>query len=1462
MLIFILFLFCIQNFEMGMNTTSNGPIEGSSQFFGWLDFVFFLALLALSTIIGIYFGFWGKKEETPKEYLHGGKTMSTLPVAASMICSYLSGVAMMGYPSEMYRFGTLCYLVIIGEVIMGFITYYFYLPVFYGLGITSTYEYLELRFKRSVRVMASVLYTISLLLNQPIVVYVPALVLSQVSGVNLHIIAIGTSILCIFYTMVGMVMIVSSVAVIVLGLIHAGGFGEVWRRNEEGGRIHFIDFNPSPIVRMTLWSVIIGSVFNALNWVAVNQSMVQRFVSVPTFKKAGRSLVYCVIGIMLIKTILCFIGLLVYSAYYNCDPIQSKAISRPDQLASYYVMDIASWVPGLPGLFVAGIFSAALSTMSSNLNSLGATLFEDFIRPHISKSVSDEKINKIIKVVVTIIGGICLLFVFIVDKFANILQLALSTNGVTSGAMLGLFTFGILFPRGNTKGILAGSVTSLLTMSWIIYKAQEAITDGRFKQPTLPTSIEGCGFNITLSGRLTNETIVNEEPQEEIFILYRISFMYYTVLGFLITIVVAAIVSYFTEPPPPEKLKPTLFAPFVRRFLKTPDILTNDPAEKEMGMNITTNGPFEGSSQFFGWLDFVFFLAMLALSTIIGIYFGFWGKKEETPKEYLHGGKTMSTLPVAASMICSYLSGVAMMGYPSEMYRFGTLCYLVIIGEVIMGFITYYFYLPVFYGLGITSTYEGGLKAVVWTDFLQGMVMIVSSAAVIVLGLIHAGGFGEVWRRNEEGGRIHFIDFNPSPIVRMTLWSVIIGSVFNALNWVAVNQSMVQRFVSVPTFKKAGSTMSSNLNSLGATLFEDFVRPHISKSVSDEKINKIIKVVVTIIGGICLLFVFIVDKFANILQLTLSTNGVTSGAMLGLFTFGILFPRGNTKGILVGSITSLLTMSWIIYKAQEAITDGRFIQPTLPTSIEGCGFNVTLSGRLTNETRDNELTEEAQEEIFILYRISFMYYTVLGLLITIVVAAIVSYFTEPPPPEKLKPALFAPFVRRFLKTPDKLTNDPAGKELMETQPMFFTMNGTEAVHDVTSHLYFGWIDFLLFGLMLGGSAMIGVYFGCWEKKLDTRVDYLFGGKTMNTLPVAVSLVASHFSGITLMGVPAEVFYFGTLYWLVNVSSVVVTLIINFIYLPLFYELQLTSTYEGGLKAVVWIDFLQSFVIIISSIAIIILGVMNVGGMGTVWNKSVEGGRLNMFDMNPSPLVRATFWNVIIGNIFSWMNYCAVNQGMVQKFLALPSLTKAKQALGMFTIGIFIIKTISCYTGLIVYATYDDCDPLKSKAIQRQDQLVPYYIMDIAGSIPGLPGLFIAGVFSAALSSMSSNLNSMAATMYEDFIQPCMRRKISEKTASYIIRFVVLLIGVICVLMVFVVERLGGILQLAYTTGGVTSGAFLGIFSLGIFFPRANAKGAIAGAVVSLLTLGWIAVGAQRALALGQMKHMPLPTSQS
>lgn len=69
---------------------------------------------------------------------------------------------------------------------------------------------------------------------------------------------------------------------------------------------------------------------------------------------------------------------------------------------------------------------------------------------------------------------------------------------------------------------------------------------------------------------------------------------------------------------------------------------------------------------------------------------------------------------------------------------------------------------------------------------------------------------------------------------------------------------------------------------------------------------------------------------------------------------------------------------------------------------------------------------------------------------------------------------------------------------------------------------------------------------------------------------------------------------------------------------------------------------------------------------------------------------------------------------------------------MYSFGIAFLKTLSVLTGLIMYAKYADCDPFKTGEVKRNDQLLPYYVMDVARSIPGLSGLFIAGVVSAAL----------------------------------------------------------------------------------------------------------------------------------
>ncbi|XP_063227299.1 sodium-coupled monocarboxylate transporter 2-like isoform X3 [Bacillus rossius redtenbacheri] len=470
--------------------------------------------------------------------------------------------------------------------------------------------------------------------------------------------------------------------------------------------------------------------------------------------------------------------------------------------------------------------------------------------------------------------------------------------------------------------------------------------------------------------------------------------------------------------------------------------------------------------------------------------------------------------------------------------------------------------------------------------------------------------------------------------------------------------------------------------------------------------------------------------------------------------------------------------------------------------------------------------------------------------------------------------------------------------------------------------YFGWADYSAFGLMVALSTVVGGLIGVCGKQ-DTKADYLLGGRSMKVFPIAVSLVFSQLSGIALIGVPTEVYTHGTQYYAISFSLVIASLINNYLFLPVFFDLKLTSTYEylelrfnqkirflmsllfdisiflyipivlyvpaltfnhvsgidvhlvtyivsitcifytmlGGLKAVVWTDFLQSFVTVGSSLIVIAIGVAHVGGIGEVFSRSYEGQRLELFNLDPSPLARNTFWTVTLGMTFAWLSSMAASQGMVQKVIALPDITSARKSIWWFCVGNIFMKSVMVMVGLTIYSTYYECDPIKSKKVNKPDNVVPYFVMDTAGSIPGLPGFFIAGIFSAALSTMSSDLNCLSATLYEDVLLPCAGKKRDlEERAHVILKTIVVVFGLLCTLMVYVVENLGTIFDLSMSVSGITTGAFLGVYCLGMMCPWANAKGALAGTTASIVLMSWIVLGAERAVAEGSLTYPQLPLS--
>lgn len=121
--------------------------------------------------------------------------------------------------------------------------------------------------------------------------------------------------------------------------------------------------------------------------------------------------------------------------------------------------------------------------------------------------------------------------------------------------------------------------------------------------------------------------------------------------------------------------------------------------------------------------------------------------------------------------------------------------------------------------------------------------------------------------------------------------------------------------------------------------------------------------------------------------------------------------------------------------------------------------------------------------------------------------------------------------------------------------------------------------------------------------------------------------------------------------------------------------------------------------------------------------------------------------------------------MIQRYLSLPTLRDARKALWIFIVGVLLLLGICGYSGLLIYAAYYECDPLTTKLAKAKDQLLPLLVMDILGDFPGLPGLFVAGVFSAALSSLSTGLNSMSAVVLEDFFKPYSNKPLTQRQTA-------------------------------------------------------------------------------------------------
>ncbi|KAL4240918.1 Sodium-coupled monocarboxylate transporter 1 [Mactra antiquata] len=552
---------------------------GEKNTFSVVDYVLFGLTLAISTFIGFFYAIKDRKVTDTKLFLLAGGKMNFAPVSMSLLASFMSAITLLGTPAEMYNYGTMYWWIGLSYAGSVFLAAHIYVPIFYRLRITTCYEYLGKRFSRGVRLMGTCIFSLQMIIYMSIVLYGPSLALNAVTGISLWGAIVSVGSLCTIYTAVGgmkavlwtdtfqvVMMIIGLMATLIQGCIEMGGFSNAWEIAKRNERVYFDDFRPDPGVRHSFWALTVGSAFLWGSVYGTNQAQVQRALSCGSLKQAQIALWINFPGLNAILILSSLVGIVMYAFYSTCDPIKFGLIMASDQLYPLFVMDLLSHVPGVPGLFVACIFSGTLSTISSGLNSLAAVTLTDIIRPKVP-DLSEKTATNISKITALVYGVICLGLTYVASKLGNILQAALSLFGIVGAPMLGLFTLGMVFPWANYQGAYAGTLTSLVVMLWIG-------TGAYITKPVAwkaPISMHGCNWNLTRDGTVLsniNTTLLNatltdtiKSPPDGLDRLYSLSYLWYSCTAMAIVVIIGLIVSFITGRQDPTKIDARLICP-------------------------------------------------------------------------------------------------------------------------------------------------------------------------------------------------------------------------------------------------------------------------------------------------------------------------------------------------------------------------------------------------------------------------------------------------------------------------------------------------------------------------------------------------------------------------------------------------------------------------------------------------------------------------------------------------------------------------------------------------------------------------------------------------------------------------------------------------------------------------------------------------------------------------------------
>ena len=461
----------------GVRSADVTHIEVSNEkSFGWLNWTVLVLYLLAMLGMGIYFM---RKENGADDFFKGGGRIPWWAAGISIYATMLSAITYMTIPAKAYTTDWTYYPMLWMILLVSFPVIKYYLPYFRKLNVTSAYEILEQRFNLFTRMLASTLFCIFMIVRMAIVLYLPSLALTAVTGIDIYLCIVLMGLVTIIYCTMGgveaviwgdvvqgLILVFGAIfAVVYLAVGTEGGISGCINIALENDKLQLFDWSNS-WSQATWWVIILGGLANNLISYTSDQTVIQRYLTTPDEKSAGRGIL--VNGVMSVFVSVAFymIGTGLYTFYKTHPAELDITMGQSDAIFPFFMM---SQMPaGIAGALIAAIFAATMSTISSNINSVATAFSIDFWK-RFRTSTTDSQLVRVARwasVVSGMVGLLLALFMatWEIQSFLDFFNEAL---GLLTSGLGGLFFIAVFMKRVKGYAALTGFIAGEAVVFWM-----------------------------------------------------------------------------------------------------------------------------------------------------------------------------------------------------------------------------------------------------------------------------------------------------------------------------------------------------------------------------------------------------------------------------------------------------------------------------------------------------------------------------------------------------------------------------------------------------------------------------------------------------------------------------------------------------------------------------------------------------------------------------------------------------------------------------------------------------------------------------------------------------------------------------------------------------------------------------------------------------------------------------------